>query len=80
MGADRTTPAFDVVGAGAALSAGRHTHRRERGLIHTPGISPRDLHWSATETDIGDAGSTRRIAFLGRACRWHRQLLSSQGN
>jgi hypothetical protein len=31
------------VGAGATLSAGRHTHRRERGLKHTPGITPREL-------------------------------------
>jgi hypothetical protein len=65
MDTGHVTPTFDVVGAGAALSAGRHTHRRERGLIHTPGISPRELHGSATETDIGDAGSTRWIAFLG---------------
>src|SRR5579872_2213676 len=27
----------------------------------------------ATEEDIGDAGSTRRIALLDRACRGHRQ-------
>ena len=73
-------PACGAVGAGAALSAGRHTHRRERGLIHTPDFTPSGLLAGATETDIGDATSTRRIGLLGRACRWHRQLLSTRGN
>ena len=61
------------VGAGAALSAGRHTHRRERGLNHTSGYLARRTARGVTESDIGDAGSTRRIALLDRACRWHRQ-------
>ena len=41
---------------------------------------PRELLCSATDTNAGDAGSIRWIAFLGRACRRHRQLLSTQGN
>ena len=73
-------PACGAVGAGAALSAGRHTHRRERGLLHTPDFTPGGLLGGATETDIGDAFSTRRIGLLGRACRLHRQLLSTRGN
>ena len=39
-----------------------------------------ELLGGATETDIGDAFSTRRIGLLGRACRLHRQLLSTRGN
>src|ERR1700733_6996394 len=78
----RSSPALacGAVGAGAALSADRHTHRREHGLIHTPDFLLSGLPGGATETDIGDAFSTRRIDLLGRACRLHRQLLSTRGN
>ena len=48
--------------------------------LHTPDFTPSGLLWGATETDIGDATSTRRIGLLGRACRLHRQLLSTRGN
>src|SRR5216684_2895990 len=75
-----SAPTCGAVGAGAALSVGRHTHRRERGHIHTPGIVPNELLCGVTASDSGDAGSTRWIAFLDRACRRHRQLLSTRGN
>jgi hypothetical protein len=73
-------PAIGAVGAGATLSVGRHTHRRERGHKQTPGLSPRELLCGVTDSNIDDADLTRRLAFLGRACRWHRQLLSSRGD
>jgi hypothetical protein len=43
---------------------------------YTPGFSPSELLCGATGISAGDAGSVRWIAFLGRACRRHRQLLS----
>jgi hypothetical protein len=49
---------------GAALSAALHTHRRLFSLIHTSNITPDDLLRCASDTNIGDAGSTRWIAFL----------------
>ena len=73
-------PVLGAVGAGATLSAGRHTHRRDRGLVHTPDFTPSGLLCGVTDTDIGDATSTRRTGLLGRACRLHRQLLSTRGN
>ena len=41
--AQSVAPACGAVGAGAALSAGRHTHRRERGHLHTPDFTPSGL-------------------------------------
>ena len=77
---NRSAPAIGAVGAGGGPD-GLPAHAPARvGLIHTPSISPSDLTASRHRSDIGDAGSTRRIAFLGRACRCHRQLLSTQGN
>ena len=72
-------PACGVVGAGAALSAGRHTHRRERGQFVTPDFTPTGLP-VASPIRLGDADSTRRTGLLDRACRCHRQLLSNRGN
>jgi len=46
----------------------------------SPGSSPCELRCGATDVSIGGAGSVRWIALLGRACRRHRQLLSTQGN
>jgi hypothetical protein len=66
--------------AGVALLADRHTHRRKRSLIRTPGISPARAALRRHRHHVGDAGSVRWIAILGRACRRHRQLLSTQGN
>jgi len=45
-----------------------------------PASRPQGLLCGATDISVGDAGSVRWIAFLGRACRRHRQLLSTQGN
>ena len=43
--------------------------------LHTVGTAR-----SVTETDVGDALSTRWTDLLGRACRLHRTLLSTRGN
>ena len=65
-------PACGAVGAGAALSAGRHTHRRERGLLHTPDFTPGGLLGCATETDSvtppqrgGSASSVEPVDCIG---------------
>ena len=79
LSASRTARSIGVV-AGAALSAGRNTHRHQRGHIQSPGFWPFELLCRATGITVGGAGSIRWIAFLGRACRCHRQLLSSRGN
>jgi hypothetical protein len=60
--------------------ASLHAHRRMCGLNHASSNSLDDLLRGVTDSDVGDAGSTRWIAFLGRACRGHRQLLSTWGN
>ena len=58
-------PAADTVGAGAALSAGRHTHRRERGLNHAPGNLPGELLRGVTEptsvTQVQPGGSPSSV-------------------
>ncbi len=43
-------------------------------------LSAFELLCGATDIQRGGAGSTRWIALLGRACRRHRQLLSTRGS
>src|SRR5580704_11545835 len=67
-------PACGAVGAGAALSAGRHTHRRERGLSQTPDFTPKELlrappkPTSVTQTQPGGStSSVERVDDIGRS-------------
>jgi hypothetical protein len=62
------------------LSSDRNSHRLKRGHSQSAGHLTIELRCGATDINIGDAGSVRWIAFLGRACRRHRQLLSTHGN
>ena len=64
---------------GATSSAGRHTHRLGLDLALCKVACPRAA-LRRHRHQVSGAGSTRWIAFLGRACRRHRQLLSTRGN
>ena len=73
-----TAVAHGVVCEGRLV--GRPEHAPAQARPHPPGSSPCTLRCSVTDVNTGDAVSARWIAFLGRACRRHRQLLSTQGN
>jgi hypothetical protein len=64
---------------GATSSADRHTHRLGSTWLSAR-LTALELLCGTTDANIGGAGSTRWIALLGRACRRHRQLLSTRGN
>ena len=73
-----TAPVLGVVCEGRLVGRPEHAPAQARPLRRASCL--RELLCGATDINTGDAGSVRWIAFLGRACRRHRQLLSTMGN